>query len=210
MKNMTKLINERKVIATLTTNDTNVALNVASALYEGGVSAIEVTLRTPTALDSIKAIRKEIPDMLVIAGTVIKKEQVKQVIDVDAHFGIAPATSPKIIEEAKKEGLFFVPGIMTPSDIERALEYDCTLLKYFPAGTAGGMKHLEYMSAPYNHLGVSFIPLGGVNASNYLEFLAHPLITAVGGSWLATPAQIEAKDYLAIKKQAMCIAKRGL
>ncbi|MFI3291093.1 MAG: bifunctional 4-hydroxy-2-oxoglutarate aldolase/2-dehydro-3-deoxy-phosphogluconate aldolase [Opitutales bacterium] len=203
MNNIENLIKAHKLIAVLTIEDENTAVPIAKALCEGGVKAIELTLRTATALESIRRIIAEVPEMTVSAGTVLEPKQVKQVIDAGAHFAVAPGCSRRVLEAAKEAGLAFAPGIMTPSDIEKALEYDCKILKFFPAGTTGGIKHLEAMSAPYNHLGVKYIPLGGVNVTNFASFVANPLIAAVGGSWLATPAQVKACDCEAIKAQAL-------
>ncbi len=203
MNNLEKLIAPHKLIAVLTIADENTAVPIAKALCEGGIKAIELTLRTPSALESIRRIVAEVPEMAVSAGTVLEPKQVKEVIAAGAHFAVAPGCSRRVLDAAKEAGLAFAPGIMTPTDIETALEYDCKILKFFPAGTSGGIKHLEAMSAPYNHLGVKYIPLGGVNLSNFASFVANPLIAAVGGSWSATPAQVKACDCEAIKAQAL-------
>lgn len=200
--NMRDLIEKKKIIAVLTIEDANIAVPVAKALLEGGVSAIELTLRTDAALESIKRIRAELPDITIGAGTVLNPGQVDQVIKAGAHFAVSPGINPRVVKAAKEAGIFFAPGIMTPSDIEAALEFGCTLLKFFPAGTAGGMKHLKAMSAPYNHLGLKYIPLGGITAANVRETLSEKIIAAVGGSWLATPELIKARDYAKIKTLA--------
>jgi len=194
-------IEKRKLIAVLTISDVASAVPVAKAIFEGGVSMIELTLRTPEALNCIKAIRKEAPEMFVGAGTILTPEQVLQAKDAGAHFGVAPGTNARVIAAAKDANLFFGPGIFTPSDIEIALENNCTLLKYFPAASCG-MGHLRAMSAPYKHLGVKFIPLGGVNLKNLGEMLSDPLVAAVGGSWLATPELINAGKFDEIYENA--------
>lgn len=190
-----KILEEKKIIAVLTIEDANDAIPVAKALSAGGISAIELTLRTPAALEGIKRIRAEVPEVTVAAGTVLKPQQVDDVIKAGAHFAVSPGINPRVVKAAKEAGLFFGPGIMTPSDIEQALEFDCTLLKFFPAGTAGGLKHLNAMAAPYKHLGVKFIPLGGITCANVREILSDKLIAAVGGSWLAKPELIKAKQF---------------
>ncbi len=199
-------IEKRKLVAVLTISEVAAAVPVAKALMEGGVTAIELTLRTNEALDCVKAIRKELPDMLVGAGTILSPKQVWQAKDAGAHFGVAPGTNARVISAAQDAGLFFGPGIFTPSDIEAALEYNCTLLKYFPAASCG-MAHLKAMSAPYKHMGVKFIPLGGVNLGNLKEMLSDPLIAAVGGSWLATPELIKAKKFDEICTNAKAASK---
>jgi len=199
-------IEKRKLIAVLTISDVASAVPVAKAIFEGGVSVIELTLRTPEALDCIKVIRKEVPEMLVGAGTILSLENVLQAKEAGAHFGVAPGTNPRVIKAAKDAGLFFGPGVFTPSDIEIALENDCTLLKYFPAASCG-MNHLKAMSTPYKHLGVKFIPLGGVNLKNLSEMLSDSLIAAVGGSWLATPELINAGKFDEIYANAKAAAQ---
>ncbi|MBO6102967.1 MAG: bifunctional 4-hydroxy-2-oxoglutarate aldolase/2-dehydro-3-deoxy-phosphogluconate aldolase, partial [Opitutales bacterium] len=178
------------------------AVPLANALRAGGVSAIELTLRTPAALEAIKRIRGEVEGMLIAAGTVLKPEQVREVVKAGADFAVSPGINPRVLQAARDEGLFFGPGIMTPSEIETALEFDCTLLKFFPAGTTGGLKHLNAMAAPYKHLGVKFIPLGGITCANVKEILSDKLIAAVGGSWLAKPDLIKAHKFDEITKIA--------
>ncbi len=200
-------VKSKKLIAVITINDTKNAVPLAKALYNGGISAIELTLRTDAALESIKRIRAEVPEMVVAAGTVLTPKQIDEVVKAGAHWAVAPGTNPRVLQAAKDAGLFFAPGIMTPSDIEAALEFGCRLLKFFPAGTTGGMKHLKAMSAPYNHLGLSYIPLGGVNTTNLADFVSDPLIAAVGGSWLAKPDQIKNGEFDKIQAQAEEAAK---
>lgn len=197
-----KTIEERKIIAVLTIDDAADAVPLANALRAGGVSAIELTLRTPAALEAIKRIRGEVEGMLIAAGTVLKPEQVREVVKAGADFAVSPGINPRVLQAARDEGLFFGPGIMTPSEIETALEFDCTLLKFFPAGTTGGLKHLNAMAAPYKHLGVKFIPLGGITCANVKEILSDKLIAAVGGSWLAKPDLIKAHKFDEITKIA--------
>lgn len=200
-------VKSKKLIAVITINDAKNAVPLAKALYNGGISAIELTLRTDAALESIRRIRAEVPEMVVAAGTVLTPKQIDEVVKAGAHWAVAPGTNPRVLQAAQDAGLFFAPGIMTPSDIEAALEFGCRLLKFFPAGTTGGMKHLKAMSAPYNHLGLSYIPLGGVNTTNLADFVSDPLIAAVGGSWLAKPDQIKNGEFDKIQAQAEEAAK---
>ncbi|MDB4293440.1 bifunctional 4-hydroxy-2-oxoglutarate aldolase/2-dehydro-3-deoxy-phosphogluconate aldolase, partial [Maribacter sp.] len=175
---------------------------MARALLKGGVDAIELTLRTPAAIDSAKAIKKEVPEMTLGFGTVLTVDQVKAIVDVGADFAVSPGCNPKIIAEANKQGLSFAPGIMTPTDIEIAVEQGCRILKFFPAETSGGLKHLQSMSAPYTHLGLQFIPLGGCNIENAAFYLESPLITAIGGTWIAKRPLIQAENWDNITKNA--------
>lgn len=195
-------IDESGIIAVLIIDDVKHAVPLAKSLLKGGVDAIELTLRTDAAIESAKAIKKEVPEMTLGFGTVLTTEQVKAIADIGADFAVAPGCNPKVIAEARRQGLSFAPGIMTPTDIELAIEQGCRVLKYFPAETSGGMNHLENMVAPYQYLGLSFIPLGGCNMSNARTYLESPLITAIGGSWLAKRPMIQAEDWEAITKNA--------
>ena len=190
------------IIAVIVIDELRHAMPLAEALLKGGVDAIELTLRTPAAMEAARIIKKEMPEIMLGFGTVITTEQVKAVVDIGADFAVAPGCNPKIIAEARRLGLPFAPGIMTPTDIEIAVQEGCRILKYFPAKTSGGMAHLESMSAPYQYLGLKFIPLGGVNMDNAESYLASSLITAVGGSWVAKRSLIQNENWSAITKNA--------
>ncbi|WP_223170227.1 bifunctional 4-hydroxy-2-oxoglutarate aldolase/2-dehydro-3-deoxy-phosphogluconate aldolase [Maribacter aquimaris] len=199
---LTQKIDDAGIIAVLIVDEVKHAVPVARALLAGGVDAIELTLRTPAAIDAAKAIKRDVPEMTLGFGTVLTVDQVKAVVDVDADFAVSPGCNPRIIKEARKLGLSFAPGIMTPTDIEMALEEGCRILKYFPAETSGGMNHLKNMVAPYQYLGLKFIPLGGCNLTNASTYLQSDLITAIGGSWVAKRPLIQAENWEAITKNA--------
>ena len=197
-----KKIDEAGIIAVLIIDDVKHAVPLVRALLAGGIDAIELTLRTPAALESAKAIKKEVPEMSLGFGTVLTVDQVKAVIDVGADFAVSPGCNTKIIREAQKQGLSFAPGIMTPTDIEMALEEGCRILKYFPAETSGGMAHLTSITAPYQYLGLKFIPLGGCNINNARSYLESDLIMAIGGTWLAKRPLIQSENWAAITNNA--------
>lgn len=185
------------------------AVPVAEALLAGGVAAMELTLRTPAALDALQAIRRACPQMLAGIGTILKTEQISQVIDAGGEFGVAPGMNPKIVEAALAAGLPFMPGVCTPSDIERALEYNRPLLKFFPCEPSGGLPYLRAIAAPFAHLGVKYIPLGGLTLKNMPEYLREPCVGAIGGSWLAPREIIRAQNWAAITEAArLAIAAR--
>jgi len=190
------------VIPVIVLDDANDAEPLAEALLAGGLNIIEVTFRTAAAAESIERIAKAFPEMQVGAGTVVTPEQAKRAIDAGSKFGLAPGTDPETIAYFKTQGVPFIPGVMTPSDIQAAVKAGCTSLKFFPAGAAGGPKLLKAMSAPYANLGVKFCPTGGVSLDNMNDYLSMPEVFAIGGSWLATKAQIQAKDWPAITQQA--------
>jgi 2-dehydro-3-deoxyphosphogluconate aldolase / (4S)-4-hydroxy-2-oxoglutarate aldolase len=178
------------------------ALPLAYCLAEAGIEVIEVTLRTPRALDCIRAIREERPEMLVGAGTILQPDQIQAAIAAGAQFGVSPGLNEDVVRAARAQGLFFVPGIMTPSEVERALALDCRLQKFFPAEAAGGVKMLKSLAGPYQHCGVRFVPLGGVSAANLAEYLAVPVVAAVGGTWLCERKLIQEKRWTEISALA--------
>ena len=186
------------------------AVPIARALLAGGLSTLELTLRTPAALDCIRAIRSEVPEMKVGAGTVINTAQVREVSEAGAFFAVSPGLNPRVVSTAKIRRLPFYPGVMTPSDVEHGLELGCTLLKLFPASVAGGLEMIKALAGPYGHTGLKLIPLGGVTAQNMKDYLAHPLVAAVGGSWLVDKKLVAAQDWAGITKlaqEAVAIAR---
>jgi 2-dehydro-3-deoxyphosphogluconate aldolase/(4S)-4-hydroxy-2-oxoglutarate aldolase len=190
------------VVAVLTVDDPADAVPLGRALVAGGVTGIELTLRTPRALEALKLIRTELPDILIGAGTVLNRGQLEAVKAAGALFAVAPGCNPSTLKAAKELGLPFAPGISTPSDIEIAVEHGCRLLKYFPAGSSGGLPHLQGMAAPYAHLKLRYIPLGGITLESSAEYLKSPLVAAVGGSWIAKPDVIAKKDWAEITRAA--------
>lgn len=198
-------INESGVIISLVLEELKHAVPVARALVKGGVDIIELTLRTPVALEGAKAIIQEVPEAIVGFGTVLNEKQVEECAKAGGHFAVAPGCNPKIIRASKACDLSFAPGISTPTDIEMALAEGCRVLKYFPAETSGGIKHLTNMSAPYKHLGLSFLPLGGINPSNVTSYLESPLVGAIGGSWIAKNQMIKEEAWDEITQNAIDI-----
>lgn len=195
------------VIAVLVIDEARHAVPLARALLAGGVDAMELTLRTPAALEALKNIRREVPEMLAGIGTILTPQQVCEVVEAGGAFGVAPGTNRRVIEEARKRGLPFAPGIVTPSDLEAALELGCRVVKFFPAEPAGGLPYLKSLAAPYAHLGVRFIPLGGLTADNMGAYLSEPSVMAIGGSWLATRDAIRKTDWATITQNAAAARK---
>jgi 2-dehydro-3-deoxyphosphogluconate aldolase/(4S)-4-hydroxy-2-oxoglutarate aldolase len=195
-------VQQSGVVAVLVVDRAEDAVPLAQALIEGGVNVMELTLRTDAALDALRAIRAAVPDMLAGIGTVLTPDQVKQCRDAGAAFAVSPGLNPRVVQTALDIGLSFAPGIATPSDVERALEFGCRLLKFFPAEAMGGLDYLKNMSAPYQHLGVKFVPLGGLNPANVGAYLSSPLVAAIGGSWLATRQLVADKAWTTVKANA--------
>jgi 2-dehydro-3-deoxyphosphogluconate aldolase / (4S)-4-hydroxy-2-oxoglutarate aldolase len=190
------------VLAVLVIEDALYAVPVARALLAGGVQGLELTLRTPAALEAVKLIRAEVPEMMVGVGTILTPGQVGQALEAGAAFGVAPGMNPRVVREARQVGLPFAPGVCTPTDIEMALEEECLLLKLFPAEPSGGLAYLKTIAAPFAHLGVGFIPLGGLGPSNAESYLREPSVVALGGSWLASRQIINQKKWDVITENA--------
>ncbi len=198
-----RAIREAKIVAVVSVNDEKKAVKLGNLLVRCGISAMELTLRTPRAAECAKAVASECEGMKLGVGTILTAKQVESAKNAGAMFGVAPGCNPKIIEAAKDCGLFFAPGIMTPSEMEVSIELGCLMMKFFPAQSSGGIKHLESMAAPYKHLGVEFLPLGGLNLDNMGTYISSPLVCAIGGSWIAPSKAIEAEDWQLIEKNAM-------
>ena len=199
---MIKKLKDTQVVAVLVIDELKDAVPLANALLAGGVNAIELTLRTPVALDAARAIMEEVPEVSVGLGTVLTVGQVEAAAKIGVDFAVAPGCNPRVLAAARDHGLSFAPGVATATDIEMAIEQGCRVLKYFPATTLGGLKHLRSMAGPYQYLGLSFIPLGGLNLANAGAYLESPLICAIGGSWIAKRPLIQAQDWDTITKNA--------
>ena len=195
-------ISDRGVVAVLMIDRVEDAVPVAQALIAGGVDVMELTLRTEAAMGALRAVKAEVPEMLAGVGTILTPSQVEEVQGAGADFGVAPGVNPGVIRAAQALGLPFAPGIMTPTDIEMSVELGCEILKFFPASSSGGLAHLKNIAAPYIHLGLKYIPLGGIDQGNMGDYLSSELIAAIGGSWLASKALIEAQDWAAITRNA--------
>lgn len=197
-----KKIDKAGVVAVLVIDDLKHAVPLAKALLEGGIDTIELTLRTPVALEAAAVIKKAFPSINLGIGTVLTVDQVKAIAELDVDFAVAPGCNPKIIEAAQKYGVSYAPGISTPSELEAAIELGCRVLKFFPAEALGGLKYLTIMASPYQYLGLKFIPLGGLNIRNAASYLRSSLITAIGGSWIAKQPLVQAEDWGTITSNA--------
>lgn len=199
------MINEllkRPVIPVIVIEDANDAEPLAEALLEGGMDIIEITCRTAAAPAALARIKKSFPEMLVGAGTVVTREHAQMCIDTGVDFGLAPGLNPDTVKFFQQNDTLFIPGVMTPSEIEQGLSLGCKLLKFFPAGAAGGVNMLKNFAAPYASFGVQFCPTGGVNLENMNDYLDLPVVSAIGGSWIATKQQISEKQWAVITAQA--------
>jgi 2-dehydro-3-deoxyphosphogluconate aldolase / (4S)-4-hydroxy-2-oxoglutarate aldolase len=193
-------IYDQRIIPVAVLDHVEDAVPVARALMAGGLSTLELTLRTPAALDCIRIIRRDVKEMKVGAGTVLDTAQADAVAKAGAYFAVSPGLNRRVVEHSMGLGLPFYPGVMTPSDIELGLELGCKLQKFFPASVAGGLEMVKALAGPYGHTGLKLIPLGGITVLNMKSYLDHPLVAAVGGSWLIDKKLVAAKDWPGITK----------
>ena len=193
---------KRPVIPVIVIDDANDAEPLAEALLAGGMDVIEVTCRTAAAPEALARIKKAFPEMLLGAGTVVTKDHAQMCIDTGVNFGLAPGLDPETIEKFQSANTLFIPGVMTPSEIQLGLALGCKMLKFFPAGAAGGPAMLKNLVAPYAAFDLKFCPTGGVSLENMNDYLSLPMVTAIGGSWLATKQQIADKQWSVITQQA--------
>ncbi len=200
MLDVLKKIEEIGIVPVVKINRASDAVPLAKALCEGGLPCAEVTFRTAAAADAIRAIAKEVPEMLVGAGTVLTTEQADAAMAAGAKFLVSPGLNPAVVKYCVEKGYPITPGCANPSDIEQALSFGLDVVKFFPAEAAGGLPMIKAMSAPYGSL--KFMPTGGINAGNLNTYLDFPKILACGGSWMVKPDMIDAGDFDGIRKLA--------
>ncbi|RCU51024.1 keto-hydroxyglutarate-aldolase/keto-deoxy-phosphogluconate aldolase [Corallincola holothuriorum] len=183
------------------------AVPLATALAKGGIDVFEVTLRTACALDAIKAIKQDVPDALVGAGTVCSAEQLLQVQAAGADFAVSPGLTEQLAEAAVANNFILIPGVSTPSEVMRAQQYGFNLLKFFPAAQAGGVGMLKAFAGPFGNL--KFCPTGGISEANAADYLALDNVVCVGGSWVCPNAMVEAGDWQGITDLAKATSQLG-
>jgi len=208
MSEVFELVMKMGVVPVIAIDSVEAALPLADALLEGGLPIAEITFRTAAAADVIAKMTKERPELVVGAGTVLSVENLRRAIDCGAKFGVAPGTNPEVVEAAARAGLPFVPGVVTPSEVEKAMALGCKTLKFFPSEVAGGVPMIKALVAPYGHTGVKFVPTGGVNTGNLENYLSVAAVAAVGGTWIATKDDIAQGKWAEIAER--CKAAREI
>jgi 2-dehydro-3-deoxyphosphogluconate aldolase/(4S)-4-hydroxy-2-oxoglutarate aldolase len=171
------------------------AVPLAEALFAGGLKVMEVTFRTAGAAESIRRIRQGVPQMSIGAGTLLTADHVQQAADANAQFGVSPGLSEVVSAAAQARLLPLFPGVVTPTEVMRALELGWKHLKFFPAETFGGVNALKAFAGPFGHTGVRFVPTGGITAVTLPYYLAVPQVAAVGGSWMADRKLVAEKSW---------------
>ncbi|RDH42421.1 bifunctional 4-hydroxy-2-oxoglutarate aldolase/2-dehydro-3-deoxy-phosphogluconate aldolase [Zooshikella ganghwensis] len=181
------------IMPVITINDISEALPLANALLDGGISTLEVTLRTQTGLDAISIIRKALPEAFVGAGTVTSVAMLNAVVDAGAQFAISPGLTHELLLAGIDSTIPLLPGIATPSELMQGLQLGYQRFKFFPAAAAGGVPALKALAGPFSD--VCFCPTGGINANNAREYLALPNVMCVGGSWVVPSDAVRNKDW---------------
>lgn len=202
------LMRAAPVIPVLVLDDAAQAAPLAEALTAGGLPILEVTLRTPAALEAVRAMR-DVPGCIVGVGTVTRPEQFALAREAGARFAVTPGTTPALLDAGRDAGLALLPGVATPSEVLTALAAGHDRLKFFPAGAAGGVPMLKALAGPFAD--VKFCPTGGVGIDNLRDYLALDNVLCVGGSWVAPADAVRAGDWRTITDlaRAACAAGAG-
>ncbi|MFC8081899.1 bifunctional 4-hydroxy-2-oxoglutarate aldolase/2-dehydro-3-deoxy-phosphogluconate aldolase [Streptomyces sp. NPDC057340] len=199
------------VVPVVVVDDLADAVPLARALVAGGLPAIEVTLRTPVALDAIRAIAGEVPGAVVGAGTVVTAEQVAEVVAAGARFLVSPGWTEALLEAMRASGVPFLPGVSTTSEVVALLERGVREMKFFPAEAAGGTAYLKALAAPLPQ--ARFCPTGGISPASAPEYLALPNVGCVGGSWMLPKDAVAGRDWGrvgALAREAAALGAGGL
>lgn len=196
MNELLKKISAFGIVPVIKIDDADKAVPLAKALCAGGLPLAEVTFRTDRAEEAIRRIKKEVPDMLVGAGTVLTVEQVDQAVGAGAEFIVSPGFNRNVVAYCIEKGIAILPGVSSPSDMEAALELGLDVVKFFPAAQLGGIDYLKAVGGPYTKL--KFVPTGGINAKNLNDYLSLKNVAACGGSWMVKEDLISAGDFDAV------------
>lgn len=191
-------ISSRRLLPVIALQEAGDARALGKALLAGGLACAEVTFRTEAAVEAIAAMA-QLEEMVVGAGTVVTPEQVDRAVDAGARFVVSPGFSSAVVRRCRQRGVPVFPGAMTPTDILAALEEGLSILKFFPAEQAGGVRMIQALTAPFRN--VRFLPTGGVNAANVKSYLDLPSVLAVGGTWMVPADALAKRDWARITAQ---------
>jgi 2-dehydro-3-deoxyphosphogluconate aldolase / (4S)-4-hydroxy-2-oxoglutarate aldolase len=201
---LTEIFALAPVIPVITIADAAHALPLARALVAGGLRAIEITLRTDAAVEAARAIIAGVPDAIVGIGTVLTPQDLERASKLGAAFAVSPGVTSDLLDAARQSDLPFAPGIQTASDLTTCVVAGFDLVKFFPAIPAGGIATLNALSGPFPQ--VRYCPTGGIGEANVGEWLVHPKVAAVGGSWIAPPCDVSAGAWTKIEQRARAAA----
>lgn len=199
MSDTLSALHAARIVPVVVLDDAADAGPLAAALVTGGLPVAEVTFRTAAAIDAIRAMADR-GDMLVGAGTVLTSQQVDQAVTAGASYVVSPGLSRAVVERCQEHGVLALPGAVTATEVQAALELGLTTVKFFPAGTSGGAPAISALAAPFAD--VRFVPTGGVGPKNLHEYLAIPAVAAVGGSWMVPRDRVRAGDFAEIARLA--------
>ena len=188
------------VVPVVVLEDAAQAVPTAKALLKGGINAMEITFRTAAAKESIANVAREVPEMIVGAGTVINVEQVHEAVEAGAKFIVSPGSDADVIREAMKLGVPMTPGVVTPSEIMLGLKLGVKVFKFFPAESYGGLKTIKALCGPFPQIRI--LPTGGISQANAADYFKNPKIVAVGGSWMCTKDMIASGDFDGIAEKS--------
>ncbi|MFQ3209699.1 MAG: 2-dehydro-3-deoxyphosphogluconate aldolase/(4S)-4-hydroxy-2-oxoglutarate aldolase [Colwellia sp.] len=194
------LFNMGPIVPVLVINNVAEALPIAEALLTAGVKVLEVTLRTPAALDVISAIARELPEAIVGSGTVTNRQQLQQSYDAGAKFAISPGLTKDLLQAGNESNIALIPGISSISELMDGADYGYDHLKFFPAEASGGVSAIKSIGGPFPD--IRFCPTGGINLNNVGDYLALPNVVCCGGSWLVSSEIIENKNWSEITRLA--------
>lgn len=195
------IMNTSPVIPVMVINHIEHAVPLAQALVAGGLKVLEITLRTPIALEAISRIKAEVPDAIVGAGTIINTQTMQQAIDAGSEFLVSPGCTNTLIDAMLESDVPILPGVISPGEAMQLLEKGITEMKFFPAEAAGGVPMVKSIGAPLPQ--ITFCPTGGVNPQNALDYLALKNVACVGGSWMAPANLADAEDWDEIQRRAL-------
>ena len=196
--NILNEISKIGIVPVIALHDAQSAVPLAQALIKGGLPCAEVTFRTDAAEESIRQMSQHCPDMLVGAGTILTPQQADRAVAAGAKFLVSPGLNEEVVKHCQKIGVPIIPGVATPSEVEKALSLGLTTLKFFPAEAAGGLPMIKAMCAPYSQ--VKFMPTGGINAKNLNSYLSFKKVIACGGSWMVSQELIKSGNFAEITR----------
>jgi 2-dehydro-3-deoxyphosphogluconate aldolase / (4S)-4-hydroxy-2-oxoglutarate aldolase len=191
-----QILEQGPVVPVMVIDDLDTAVPLAKALVAGGIPVLEITLRTPVAIEAIRRISQEVEGAIVGAGTVLNPTQYADCLAAGARFVISPGLTPRLLANAQDAGIPLIPGIATISELMLGMDYGLDTFKFFPAEAAGGIPMLKAIQGPIPQ--VQFCPTGGITPSNYRDYLALKNVSCVGGSWLAPADKVKAGDFAAV------------
>lgn len=204
---MFEILQRAPVVPVLSLDAVEQALPLAEALLEGGLPVLELTLRSAASLPALELLARSLPEAVIGAGTVLDAAGFVRASDAGARFIVSPGHTDALLDAAKRSAIPLLPGACTPAEVMQLLERGFSCLKFFPAEAAGGIPMLKALHAPLPQ--AHFCPTGGISAKLAPDYLALPNVAAVGGSWMATKAHVEAGDWASIRRLAREAASLG-